>query len=53
MDYTSVRCVLHVDTPASMVDYAQETRRASRDGLQAEYIVLLPPRWQVTWQRGF
>jgi len=53
MDYASVRCVLHIDAPAGMVDYAQETGRAGRDGARAECIVLLPPRWEVTWARGF
>lgn len=49
VDYASVRYILHVGAPTGMLDYAQETGRARRDGLQAECITLLAYGWVVEW----
>ncbi len=35
LDYPSICLILHVDAPGGLVDYAQETGRAGRDGLPA------------------
>ena len=44
-DYTHVRLVMHINEPDSLVDFAQESGRAGRDGKEAYSVVLLPPRW--------
>ena len=44
-DYTHVRLVIHINEPDSLVDFAQESGRAGRDGKEAYSVVLLPPRW--------
>jgi ATP-dependent DNA helicase RecQ len=43
VDYTSVRLILHLDAPTGLLDYAQETGRASRDGTPANCLILLLP----------
>lgn len=53
VDYPSVRCVIHVDAPAGLLDYAQETGRAGRDGLHADCITLLAKNWNVDWGRSY
>ena len=53
IDYPNVRGIIHVDAPAGLLDYAQETGRAGRDGLHAECLVLLTDGWIVSWDRGF
>lgn len=41
VDIPDVRCVVHVDWPFSMLDYAQESGRAGRDGLRSEAILIV------------
>lgn len=45
-DYAHVRLVIHISEPTSLVDFAQESGRAGRDGEEAYSLVLLPPRWK-------
>ena len=52
VDYPAIRRVLHVDAPMGLVNYAQETGRAGRDGLPAVCSVLLAGVWSVTWDIG-
>ena len=52
IDQQSVRVVIHVDAPAGLLDYAQETGRAGRDGERACCITLLTERWKVSWNKG-
>jgi superfamily II DNA helicase RecQ len=40
-DYAHVRLVMHVNKPDSLVDFAQESRRAGRDGKEVYSVVLL------------
>ena len=47
VDLSSVKLVLHADIPKSLVDYAQESGRAGRDGEPATSIILLPFGWQA------
>jgi superfamily II DNA helicase RecQ len=44
-DYAHVWLVMHINEPDSLVDFAQESGRAGRDGKEAYSVVLLPPRW--------
>jgi superfamily II DNA helicase RecQ len=43
-DYTHVRLIMHINEPDSLIDFAQESRRAGQDGKEAYSIVLLPPQ---------
>lgn len=36
-----------------MIDYAQETGREGRDGKPTECIVLLAPKWKVSWESNY
>jgi hypothetical protein len=45
-DYAHVRLVIHVDEPSSLIDFAQESGRAGRDGKEAYSLVLLARRWK-------
>jgi hypothetical protein len=47
IDFGAVRLVVHMDEPYSMIDLAQESGRAGRDGLPSEHIVILPGHWQT------
>lgn len=41
LDYPCVRLVLHVDAPYGLVDFAQESGRAGRDGQVSTSVILL------------
>lgn len=43
VDIPGVRRVVHLTMPMSVIDYAQQSGRAGRDGLDSECIVLLSP----------
>jgi hypothetical protein len=45
-DYAHVRLVIHVNEPSSLVDFAQESGRAGRDGKEAYSLVLLSRTWR-------
>jgi superfamily II DNA helicase RecQ len=47
-DYPYIRMVLHVDEPTSLIDFAQASGRAGRDGQLAFATVLLPHSWRAT-----
>ena len=47
VDLSSVKLVLHADFPWSLINFAQESGRAGRDGEPATSIVLLPFGWQA------
>ncbi len=53
VDLPGIRHVLHLDAPTGLLDYAQETGRAGRDGGVAECTTLLAPGWRVSWDTGF
>ncbi|EEB05000.2 hypothetical protein SJAG_05105 [Schizosaccharomyces japonicus yFS275] len=44
MDYPSIRLVLDVGCPETLLDYVQETGRAGRDGLESKAILLYKER---------
>lgn len=41
VDIADVRCIVHMDWPFSMLDYAQESGRAGRDNLRSEAILIV------------
>jgi superfamily II DNA helicase RecQ len=47
-DYPYIRMVLHVDEPTSLIDFAQASGRAGRDGQLAFATVLLLHSWRAT-----
>ena len=53
LDYPSIHLILHVDAPGGLVDYAQETGRADRDGLPSVCMVLIAAGWAVSWDSGY
>ena len=54
VDISDIRVIVHVDEPRSLLDYAQESGRAGRDGETSEAIIILPPqaspRKPSSWQ---
>ncbi|OWZ22213.1 ATP-dependent DNA helicase [Phytophthora megakarya] len=48
IDYPHVRLVLHVGSTYSIIDYAQETGRAGRDGLTSDALVLTTRNFQYS-----
>lgn len=43
IDVPSVRCVVHLGLPRTVMDFLQESGRAGRDGLHADSVILHPP----------
>jgi superfamily II DNA helicase RecQ len=41
IDIPDIRVVWHVDKPRTLLDYAQESGRAGRDGLKSEAIMVI------------
>jgi superfamily II DNA/RNA helicase len=41
VDMPDIRCIIHIDWPFSVLDYAQESGRAGRDGLLSEAIMMV------------
>ena len=52
IDYPHVRLVIHDGNPRTILDFAQESGRAGRDGRKAESIVLLQPPSTSLHARG-
>lgn len=48
VDIPDIRCIIHTDWPWTMLDYAQESGRAGRDGLRSEAIIIRQEREQQT-----
>lgn len=41
VDIPDIRCIVHIDWPFSVLDYAQESGRAGRDGARSEAVMIV------------
>jgi superfamily II DNA helicase RecQ len=41
VDTRNMRCIVHIDWSFSVLDYAQESGRAGRDGLRSEAVMIV------------
>jgi superfamily II DNA helicase RecQ len=41
VDIPNIRCIIHVDWPRTILDYAQESSRAGQDGVRSEAIIIV------------
>jgi RecQ family ATP-dependent DNA helicase len=41
VDIPDIRCIVHIDWPFTVLDYAQESGRAGRDGLRSEAVMMV------------
>jgi superfamily II DNA helicase RecQ len=41
VDIPDIRCIIHVDWPRTILDYAQESGRVGRDGVRSEAIIIV------------
>lgn len=48
VDIPNIQCIIHIDWPWTMLDYAQESGRAGRDRLQSKAIIIRQEREQRT-----
>jgi superfamily II DNA helicase RecQ len=40
VDIPDIRCIIHLDRPRTLLDYAQESGRAGRDGFRSEAVII-------------
>jgi superfamily II DNA helicase RecQ len=46
VDIPNIRCIIHIDWPFSLLDYAQESGRAGRDGKHSKAILVIQEGYQ-------
>ena len=52
LDYPHVRAIFHIDEPSGgIIDFAQDTGRAGRDGKGGLSVVFLPSSWQASYNK--
>ncbi|KAH2277892.1 hypothetical protein KXV50_006304, partial [Aspergillus fumigatus] len=54
VDIPNIRSIIHLRTPRTLLDYAQESGQAGRDGQRSEAIIIQPAGWDAPapWMEG-
>ncbi|PKX88401.1 uncharacterized protein P174DRAFT_426094 [Aspergillus novofumigatus IBT 16806] len=54
VDIPNIYSIIHIRTPRTLLDYAQESGQAGRDGQRSEAIIIQPARWDAPapWMEG-
>jgi superfamily II DNA helicase RecQ/uncharacterized C2H2 Zn-finger protein len=52
VDIPDIRCIVHVDRPRTLLDYAQESGRAGRDGVRSEAVIIEEEREGIGKEEG-
>ncbi|KAL4777907.1 hypothetical protein BJX76DRAFT_367216 [Aspergillus varians] len=47
LDIPDIQYVMHMGRPRILLDYGQESRRAGRDGLASEAVIIQPSGWET------
>ncbi|KAH1990078.1 hypothetical protein KXV33_008363 [Aspergillus fumigatus] len=54
VDIPNIRSIIHIGTPRMLLDYAQESSQAGRDGQRSKAIIIQPAGWDAPapWMEG-
>jgi Lhr-like helicase len=54
VDIPNICSIIHIGTPRTLLDYAQESGRAGWDGQRSEVVIIQPAGWDAPapWMEG-